>query len=76
MKYKIFEDVKSELRKYNVESVAEIAQVASATLYFWLEGKTKKPRIDTITKVAEAMGMELRLEQTKIKHLKIVGRAR
>lgn len=58
---KLFEDLKGELRNWNVDSVAKEAEVAPSTIYFWLDGRTKKPRLDTIVKVSKAIGFELRL---------------
>jgi DNA-binding phage protein len=57
----IFEEVKSYLIDYNIQSVAEIAEVCPATLYFWMDGTTQSPKLETVTKVAWALGYELRL---------------
>lgn len=57
----IFEELKDILYEYNSQSVAESAGVATSTIYFWLDGQTRKPRLDTIVKVAAAVGYELRL---------------
>lgn len=59
---KVFEKLKDILQGYNVESVAEVAGVAPSTIYFWLDGHTKCPRLDTIVKVAGAVGWEISLE--------------
>jgi len=49
---------------FSVDALANEAGVASATLYFWLDGKTRHPRIDTVYKVARALGMDVRLYRT------------
>ena len=72
IKYRVFEDLKSELRGWDISSVARSADVAQATIYFWLEGRTKTPRIDTITKVADVIGFELALARKQVK-LKMVS---
>ena len=65
---KIYEDIKSELKGYNIESVAENSGVAPATIYFWLNGTTKKPRLDTVVRVAKAIGYELQLVKVSGKY--------
>jgi len=57
----IFSDLKGILSGYNLESVAESAGCAYGTLYNWMAGKTKSPRLCTIIKVAKAVGCELKL---------------
>lgn len=49
---------------FSVDALAQEANVAPATLYFWMDGKTKHPRIDTVHKVATALGMDIRLYRT------------
>lgn len=49
---------------FSVEALANEAGIAPATLYFWLDGKTKHPRIDTVHKVATALGLDVRLYRT------------
>lgn len=65
---KIFNQVKNEVARRNVVWVAETAGVAPATLYFWLTGRTKRPRLDTVCKVAAACG--LRLEVARCRKLR------
>lgn len=75
---KLFEDLKGILNGYCVESVAEASGVATSTLYFWLDGKTRKPRLDTIVKVADALGYQLQLVERSqpmtrpVRHLRLV----
>ena len=57
----IFEELKEELQDWNIESVAECAGVSNACIWYWLEGKVKKPRLDTIMRVADAIGFDLKL---------------
>ncbi len=73
----VFEELKDLLFDYEVRSVSELSGVSKATIYNWLEGKTRKPRLDTILKVAEALGYTLTLHRvgkakTKPKHIKLV----
>jgi transcriptional regulator with XRE-family HTH domain len=63
---KVFEDLKGELRGWNIESVAEEANLAPSTLYFWLDGKTRKPRLDTIIRAAEAIGFDVGLIKKQV----------
>lgn len=61
-KYQVFEDLKTVLYDYDLTSVAYTAKVSIQTLYNWIHGYTKYPRIDTLTKVANAVGFEINLE--------------
>ena len=58
-KYRVFEDLKEILATCDFKWVSENAGVSDQTLYNWHNGLTKKPRIDTLTKVAEALGYEI-----------------
>ena len=60
----LFEELKDHLAGYNIKSVSDLSGVATPTLYFWLDGTTRKPRLDTIIKVAQALGYELQLIKT------------
>lgn len=53
----------------NAERVelAEQAGVHQMTLYFWCSGKTVAPRINTLCRVAYALGLELTLVRRKAK---------
>ena len=74
----IFDELKDILQEYVVADVALVAGVGEATIYFWLDGTTRKPRLDTIVKVAAALGYELRLHKRgatgtrKRRHLSII----
>jgi len=69
----LFEDLCNELYGYSVESVADSANVAPSTIYFWLDGTTKKPRLDTIVKVANAIGFDIQLVKRNRKtHLRVI----
>lgn len=59
----LFEDLKAELRLYDVKDVAESAGVAPSTLYFWLADITKRPYLRTVMLVADAIGLDLKLER-------------
>lgn len=52
------------LYRYNdaeKKAIAETAGCNWTTLYYWCSGRTMNPRIDTLTKVGEALGFEIRL---------------
>lgn len=57
----VFDELKDILNGYNIQSVSDVSGVAVCTLYFWLDGTTRKPRLDTVIKVATALGYELRM---------------
>lgn len=64
----IFLEIIGELFKYDnagLEQLAESASIHWVTLYNWKSGKTSLPRLDTITRVAVAMGYELRLVRVR-----------
>jgi len=56
-----FDDVLSELRKWNIESVAEEAGLSPSTLYFWLSGQTKNPGKNNLINVAYVIGYKFAL---------------
>ena len=58
---RVFQQLKAELMVWNVEYVASEANVAPSTIYFWLDGTTMFPRLDTIAKVARVVGFEIKL---------------
>ena len=72
-KGELFTALKDALSGYHVKSVAEIAGVHHSTVYNWLEGKTEHPRIDTIEKVAGAIGFEVDLKMVRKAHLRRAG---
>lgn len=57
----IFDEIKEVLYVTDVKWVAENSGVSTTCIYFWLDGTTQLPRLDTITKVAECLGFDLRL---------------
>jgi len=57
----IFEELKGVLEGYNLESVADIAGCAHGTLYNWMSGETKSPRLCNIINVAKAVGFTIKL---------------
>jgi DNA-binding phage protein len=63
----VFNQLKDVLSGYNLESVAESAGCAHGTLYNWMTGKTKSPRLCTIVKVAKAVGCRLTLSKVASK---------
>ena len=58
----VFEDLKAQVRLYDVRSLAQSAGVAPSTLYFWLTGRTKRPHLPTVVSVARAVGYALVLQ--------------
>ena len=67
-KYTIFENLKKIIPDYYPKSLAYYASVSPTTLKNWVSGKTKTPRIDTLTRVANAVGfnIELKMKATTI----------
>jgi predicted transcriptional regulator len=66
--YKVFADLRKELKNYEghqLVDLADKAEVSYSTLYFWLDGKTQRPRLDTLSKVAKAMGYGIELVKSK-----------
>lgn len=61
-----FERLCNVLRSsWDIHSVAAQADVAPATIYFWLDGTTKTPRIDTLSRVARVIGYRFKLVRAK-----------
>jgi len=69
----IVSKVRDELKRYDVQSVAKIALVSPSTLYKWLDESTQKPRIDTLVRVTQAIGMRLDVKKQKKTHLRQVA---
>lgn len=61
----IFHDLCDILREYNIKWVSEQSGVTTATMYYWLDGHTKQPRLSTCLKVAAALGYELVLQKQR-----------
>lgn len=68
----IFDQIKQELKGWDIESVADAAGHHKSTLYFWLENKTKNPHINTLIDVAEVLGYEVKLVRQRVQ-LKLVA---
>lgn len=49
----------------SVEEIADEAEVVPSTIYFWLNGDTYAPRINTMSKVATALGYVFVLRKAK-----------
>lgn len=67
---KVFMEIIGHLLRYNDAEkryIADEAQVHWGTLYAWTHGNTLRPRIDTLSRVARAMGYELTLSRVKAK---------
>lgn len=65
----LFLELLGELKNYNVSDVADATGIYKATLYFWLDGTTKCPKMPNIIKVADVLGMELTMK-AKARHTK------
>jgi DNA-binding phage protein len=63
----IFGELKDILTGYNLESVADLARCAHGTLYNWMSGKTRSPRLCTMINVAKAVGYTLKLTRVTSK---------
>ena len=48
-----------EQDRRSVFNLAQAAGVSEVTIYFWLNGTTANPKIDTIAKVAHALGLQV-----------------
>ncbi len=59
MQANTYEFFLSELEQYNIMEVAEEAGVHYTTLYLWLRGKTKAPKLSTLLQVAPVIGLTL-----------------
>ena len=73
---KLFLDLLTAIRDsgFKLDELAKEAEVAPATLYFWISNYTKHPRIDTVTKVATALGLDIRLY--RVRNVKPTARQR
>ena len=63
IKPKVFNEIKDLMAGYHTVWLAETARVSPCTLYNWLDGTTRFPRLDTIFKVARAMGYDIVLQK-------------
>lgn len=62
----IFEEIKEVLYRTEPRWVADNSGVSVSCIYAWLDGTTQLPRLDTITKVAECLGFDLKLVKVAI----------
>ena len=70
----IFLHIIAELERYTdygKQDIAEKAQVHWTTLYAWLSGRTRKPRIDTLCRVALALGYDIVLARRSSSNVKL-----
>lgn len=71
----IFLDLVAELLKMSRKqqvAIAEEADVCWQTIYTWCWGETINPHFNTVVRVAEAMGYEIKLQREK-RHLRKVS---
>lgn len=64
----LFMDVIGHLNRYNdmeKKNIAEEAEVHWTTIYNWCAFKTVAPRIDTLARVARAMGYDIVLKRAR-----------
>ena len=66
MKMPVFEELKLLIitSGLSVDRLAEVSGVANKTIYTWLNGRTQFPRIDTMMRVALALGRFIELTPT------------
>lgn len=67
-RHEIFLKLIALLAKNNsdqLKAIAEEAGISSMTLYNWIFGDTMNPHLNTIMRVAEAMGYEITLQKVK-----------
>ena len=50
-----------------VRGIADSAGVSGVTLYYWMRSGPKAPRLDTLTKVAKALGFSIKFEAESVK---------
>lgn len=62
----IFEEIKEVLYSTNINWVSENSGVSQQCLYFWLDGTTQLPRLDTIVKVADCLGFDVQLVKREL----------
>ena len=55
----LYMSVQLDLSSVNHKDVAIMAKCSVTTLYNWESGKTKAPRIDTLTRVAAVLGYSI-----------------
>ena len=58
---KLFEEVVRELEAYDIESVADAAEVSDQCLYNWLNGRVKNPYVRNVVRVAEVLGIQVKV---------------
>ena len=61
----IFLDLITVLGTHDLRDVAESANVSKQTLTNWVSGPTYNPHLNTILKVANALGLELVLRKNR-----------
>jgi DNA-binding phage protein len=71
--YQVFIDIKDIICEYDFHWLSETAGVSQQTLYNWHHGITSKPRIDTLTKVAAALGYDLTLTLREQRRMRSVA---
>lgn len=64
-RYAEFEKLCNVLRNKDLQKVADDANVSVSTLYHWVDGKTQNPHINTLAKVAYALGYKFKLVKGK-----------
>jgi hypothetical protein len=55
----VFDEIKDIIWPYNFDWLAYRAKCCPATLYFWCDGTTKYPRLETVIKVLNAIDYKL-----------------
>lgn len=58
----LFYRIQMDLENHpDLRHLSEVSSTSPSTLYNWLEGKTKAPRISTLNRVGSALGYKIML---------------
>lgn len=70
----IFETVRVELidNQFRLDVIAFYAEVSRQTLRRWINDPPRTPRLDTVTRVANELGLEITVRRQG-NHLRVVG---
>jgi DNA-binding phage protein len=68
----VFDEIIDLIGDRSITLLGELAEVSPQTIYLWLNGTTKKPRLDTLMKVGKVLGYRITLVKAKVTHLKAV----
>lgn len=56
----LFDEVKDAIGDFgNIKRLSDISDVSAPCLYSWMDGRVQSPRMVTLLKVANALGLEI-----------------